>query len=548
MIYLRDYLHDIPLRLLKRIAEKTGASAEYGARIKLLNAVDRVFWDGSLVRRMVDSMPEEMRQVLSLVAFSFDAGIPEAVLLRKAGLQAEQMGPILNELILSGLIGGFRRPEMRYFSPRGPAEQVRAIFSRGVVVPPEDHKAALPPASFPALLEDICSLAAAAYREPLPVTLKGHIRKTVLDRIFTGSPITNDTEGSSFSPHRDEFVTGYLVKRGLMEFDGRAAALTQAFGGWINLGTSDRMQDIASYALELYLTDDSAIVPFVGLFGELVPGTVLDPDGLARFFHERTPASYPFTSLSPRIHTVLACIRHLGAFAVVEGRYVMTETGCALFRGETLPLERAVSSSFTLQPNFEVLIGPELDPRIRFTLELMSTRKRRDIILTNMVEKSGIAKARERGMSVGDVLEFFERHSRSALPQNVRFSIATWAEAYGNVLFEPVMLMRFRNGNDCESVMHVPSIAPYIRERISETSVAIPADKVLAIASMLKDIGWFPEVSGESVCDPVRRGTVFRSMSVRSLAASRDLSPASKSFIIPEEHPKDDTPIDKDME
>jgi len=155
MIHLRDYLHDIPLRLLKRIAERTGATAEYGARIKLLNAVDKAFWDGALVRRMVEAMPDETRRVLSLVAFSFDSGIQEATLLRKSGLQPARIGPILDELTISGLIGGIRRPEIRYFTPRGPAEQARAILANGVVIGPEDQSSPVPPAPFPALLEDI---------------------------------------------------------------------------------------------------------------------------------------------------------------------------------------------------------------------------------------------------------------------------------------------------------------------------------------------------------------------------------------------------------
>ncbi len=548
MIHLRDYLHDIPLRLLKRIAEKTGATAEYGARIKLLNAVDRAFWDGALVSRMVEAMPEEERRVLCLVAFSFDSGIQEAALLRKAGMPITQLGPILDELTVSGLVGGIRRPEVRYFAPRGPAEQARAILSDGAVNAPGDHAAGIPPAPFPALLEDIYSLAAAAYREPLPVTLKGHIRKTVLDKVFAGSPISNDTDGSSFASHRDEFVMGYLQERGILDFGGRSADLTPVFGSWIDMGASARVQDIAAYALKLFLADDSVIVPFTGILGELVPGAAFDPAGLARFLHERTPASYPLSSLKPRVHSALACIRHLGAFAFEGGRYIMTETGRAIFRGDPLPIERAVSNTFTLQPNFEVLVGPELDPRVRFTLELMSTRKSRDIILTNMVEKAGIAKARERGMSVGEVLAFFERHSRSALPQNVRFSIAGWAEAYGNVSFEPVMLMRFRSGDDCEGVMHVPSIAPYIRERISETAVAIPADKVQAIAAMLKESGWFPEVSGESAGDPAHRGEPFRSENVRALVAARDLPTVARGFIVPEDPLQDETPTDKDME
>ncbi|MHB9030940.1 MAG: hypothetical protein ACYC9O_19395, partial [Candidatus Latescibacterota bacterium] len=119
-MYLSDYLHDIPLKALKRIAGHLGVSVEYQARIKLMNAIDRAFWDGALIRRLTQDLTEKARLALSLVAFSYDAGVQESALLRKmdrlAGARRREVRDIMENLTLSALAGGLQREEPIYFS------------------------------------------------------------------------------------------------------------------------------------------------------------------------------------------------------------------------------------------------------------------------------------------------------------------------------------------------------------------------------------------------------------------------------------------------
>ncbi len=537
-MYLRDYLHDLPLKYLKRIAVHLGIAVEYQARIKLMNAIDRAFWDGTLTPRLVCGLSDTGRQALSFVAFSYEAGAEETQLARKMeklyGASRDEIESALEELALSGLIGGMRTAETIYFSPRGVAEEARKLLAAEVIFPPNPART-IPSVSFPSLMEDIFSFLAAAYREPIALTLKGHIKRNVLERLFADSP-TGREDSEHFSPEdRNAFVSEYLSERGLLQFERREAVITPLLDGWLGLSMTARTQDVVAFALRHYLGENHAVIPFQGLMSETPAGSSVHPGDLARFLHSGTLATGTIARLQVRTAQMLSVLGSLGLLLFQGGRFIMTDAGERFFLGEPMPIDASVSTHFTLQPNFEALIGPELDPRVRFTLELMSHRKSRDIILTSVVSRGGVARARERGMSTKEVLAFFESHSRTPLPQNVRFSLENWAKAYGSIHFEPALLMRFRDAATCEGVMHIPEIAPYIRERLSDTILTISPDRMQIVAELLRKSGYLPEIAGESLPNPARSGEPFAPVTVPMLLAEAAMPEPNRNFVFPEE-------------
>ena len=537
-MYLRDYLHDLPLKHLKRIAAHLGISVEYQARIKLMNAIDRAFWDGALTPRLIRNLSENGRRMLSLVAFSYESGARQSHLVRKmeklSGIHRAEVDDLLEELTLSAFIGGVQAAEAVYFSPRGIVEEARKLLASEIITAPESGQP-VPSAAFPCLMEDIFSFLAAAYREPISLTLKGSIKRNVLDRIFTDSPTGNE-DPEHFSPEdRDTFVTEYLIGRGLLRFERRDAVVTPSLDGWLGLSMTARTQDVIAFALRHYLGESQAVVPFQGLITETPSGFSIHPENLAQFLHTGTLAAGTVARLQVRVWQMLSVLGYMGLLLYRGGQFIMTETGERFFHGERLSIDNSITGYFTLQPNFEALIGPELDPRVRFTLELMSQRKSRDIILTSVVSRGGVALARERGMSTRDVLTFFERHSRTLLPQNVRFSLENWAKAYGSIHFEPALLMRFRDPATCEGVMHIPEIAPYIRERLSETVLTISPDRMQVVAGLLRKSGYLPEITGESTPDPARSGEPFIPITIQTLLSEESMPEPNRNFVFPEE-------------
>jgi hypothetical protein len=363
------------------------------------------------------------------------------------------------------------------------------------------------------------------------------LKRTCLERIFSGSTTGGDAP-QFFSPdNRDALVIDYLRERGLLVFDHRYARASSLLCGWLEMTVTERTQDVASFTLTRILSDSSTIVPFVGILGEIPAGTEIDPSDFASMLHTGTMAAGGFTRLQGKITQLLSVFASLGLFIFRNGKFILTFAGERFSRGEVLPFERNESDLFTLQPNFEVIAGPELNLRVRFTLELLSSRKNRDVIITHSVNRGGVAKARERGMSTGEVVEFFRRHSRTPLPQNVQFSLETWAKAYGSIYFEPVMLMRFQDPETCRNVLHIPEIAPYIKERLSETALVVPPERISILTAILRRTGYLPEVYGETVDDPARSGEPYVPQSISTILAGYTMPEIHRNFFLPEDTP-----------
>ncbi|MDP2983815.1 MAG: helicase-associated domain-containing protein [Candidatus Latescibacter sp.] len=547
-MYLRDYLHDIPLKALKSIACSLGITVEYEARIKLMNAIDRAFWDGALGIRLLNSLTEEERRVLSLIAFSYDAGVHESALAKKlekiSGTRRRELEEILKKLVSYALIGGIRDKDPLFFCLRGNSETIRKTIIGGFLAPPEPA-VPVPPSSIPTLMEDIIAFLAEAYREELPLTLKGRLKRTCLERIFTGSTTGGDAP-QFFSPdNRDALAIDYLRERGLLVFDYRYARASSLLGGWLEMTVTERTQDAASFTLTRILSDSSTIVPFVGILGEIPAGTEIDPSDFASMLHTGTMAAGGYARLQGKITQMLSVFASLGLLIFRNGKFILTFAGERFSRGDVLPFERNESDLFTLQPNFEVIAGPELNLRVRFILELLSSRKNRDVIITHSVNRGGVARARERGMSTGEVVEFFRRHSRTPLPQNVQFSLETWAKAYGSIYFEPVMLMRFQDPETCRNVLHIPEIAPYIKERLSETALVVSSERISILTAILKRTGYLPEVYGESVADTARSGEPYAPQSISTILARYTMPEIHRNFFFPEDAPPSEKGIEE---
>lgn len=542
-MYLRDYLNDIPLRHLRMIADRLGVKVEYRARIKLTNAIDHAFWEGGLTDRLVADLDDRQRLVLSIIAFSFRAGITERALVRRmerlTGMQRADIIATVTSLIPFALAGGISgSDDRRYFCPGGIGDRVREIMLEDVLYHPETAGGHIP-AGPPDLVEDIFSFLAKVYKSPAPLTLGGRVKKVALDRIFEGSPVTEGPQALTWE-FRNAFVIEYLKQRGLIEFSRREVIALPPAGGWLRLSMTDRYADLAAFAFRHLLHDHMTIVTMYGILGEMLAGTGIDVPGLADFLHGKTPATGGAVRLESRLAGLMRVFSHLGLFHARDGRYVMTAAGEQFFSGGRLPMDDAMSSCFMIQPNYEVIAGPELQPVIRMILELMSRRKNRDVVTTYTLAPEGVADARERGMSTADIVAFFERHSRTPLTQNIRFSLESWAEAYGRISFETVTLMRFRDAAACESVLHMPEIAPFIRERLSDTVVIVTAASVPGISASLKKNGFRPASFGKQTPDPVLEGGEYRFAGISTLLDEYNIPDIRHTFVFPEPEPSSD--------
>ncbi|MBN1291279.1 MAG: helicase-associated domain-containing protein [Candidatus Latescibacteria bacterium] len=537
-MYLRDYLHDIPLKALKSIAKTLEVPVEYGARIKLINAVDRAFWDGTLTERLLEKLPEIDTRVISFLTFSFDAGIHEKELIRhtekNVGVGDMEVKSALMRLLPLALVGGVKENDNLFFCPKGIDVQVRKILLKDLFSQ-SDSAYKIPSASPSNLIEDIFSFLAEAYKGKIPLTLMGKIKKTFLDRVYSGSATCSTFSPGITEEKRNSFISDYLKSRGLISYGRRKAYSSEKLSGWLQLTVTERLQDIVSYALKSVLQDEYTIIAFTGIMNETPAGAEFSSSALAQFLHTWTMAPGDLTRLEIQLRDMLSILYHTGLLAFRNNRFIMTISGERLFNGESLFWDESISDFFMVQPNFEVIVGPEIHPATRFKLELLTTRKNRDMVLTYDITQLGITRARERGMDTNSILRFFEQHSRTPIPQNVRFSIEKWAEAYGSIYFDKVTLMRFRDTAYCKSVMHLPDIRPFIKEQLTDTVIVISRDRVSKIIEILKKAGYQPELFGESPVQTTSAPETFKIHSINDIINETKMPAIHSEFIFPEE-------------
>ena len=102
--------------------------------------------------------------------------------------------------------------------------------------------------------------------------------------------------------------------------------------------------------------------------------------------------------------------------------------------------------------------------------------------------------------------------------------------------------MRFHDAAICEGVMHIPEIAPYIRERLSDTVLTISPDRMQIVASLLRKSGFLPEITGESAPDPARSGEPFTPATIQMLLSKESMPEPNRNFVFPEEKIEPSTP------
>ena len=125
------------------------------------------------------------------------------------------------------------------------------------------------------------------------------------------------------------------------------------------------------------ISDHFTILAFTGLIKNIPAGSSFSAKDLAGFLHEWTVSPRDYTKLETEVNEMLVVLYHMGLLSCVDNRYIMTESGEKFFGGKKLPLDDSMSDFFTIQPNFEIIVGPEIKPAIRFKIERVEAVGRR---------------------------------------------------------------------------------------------------------------------------------------------------------------------------
>lgn len=132
------------------------------------------------------------------------------------------------------------------------------------------------------------------------------------------------------------------------------------------------------------------------------------------------------------------------------------------------------SRSIIVNPDFEVLLFPDADVNaIAHELGRFAVRTKSEEVAHYRIGRAEIERAVVKGLGADEILAFLERHGRVPVPQNVAYSIRSWAERVGFAEQQPVVLFETSTEDAMERALGLPAVARLVTKRVSPTAVAL---------------------------------------------------------------------------
>lgn len=361
-----------------------------------------------------------------------------------------------------------------------------------------DAEAELTVSSSGALDDDIFALLAFAAKNELALTQRGAVHKRHLQALqgelalAASEPLRRMGLAYGWADAYDAgtaVVLDAALRLELLAMDGGALRVQPArLREWLRLPRSAR-DAVLRAAWTARLWPSEPLVQHAAAAAQLAPrGVWLALPRLAAWLAR-------FAGAAPVPLAELAAAQWLEPAAALG----WLELGRSSRTGELLlrvPPEEADAQEtpgrFYVQPDFELIVPPDVPADVRWELERIAERRSTDQVHVYAVTQSSVRFACENGASAQVIAGFLEEHGMFELPDNVRQAIGQWAGSYGNVSFARVTLLRCANAELAEQVLQHPKAAAYLMARLGDTEFIVPDAAVSELQSLLDKAGLAP--------------------------------------------------------
>jgi hypothetical protein len=153
------------------------------------------------------------------------------------------------------------------------------------------------------------------------------------------------------------------------------------------------------------------------------------------------------------------------------------------------------SAPLIVNPDFEIILYPDGDTYDLVTeLDRFADRVSSDSAYRYRLTEGSIEKAVAEGLEPSSILRTLSEHSRVEVPQNVIYSIGQWAEKVKFVSQATVSLVRGRNKEVIDRILHDKRLRGHVIERLSPTALLMSQDVPReTLARLLEPLGVFLE-------------------------------------------------------
>ncbi len=146
----------------------------------------------------------------------------------------------------------------------------------------------------------------------------------------------------------------------------------------------------------------------------------------------------------------------------------------------------------TLQPNFEMMIPPDMPLHILWEIERFADHHHTDVVSVYHLSRQSIIRGLRDGLSSDNIRKWLHDLTNDRIPQNIRFSLDEWFDSFGRVEVQEVILLRCRSAEIAEDILHLPEADTAIVERLGPNLLSARRSKLEDLLSTLERLGLAP--------------------------------------------------------
>lgn len=487
------------------------------------------------VARRLQGLPEKTLALLGAVVASHGGMASRATLEKSHKALSRWNRKELQELLESRLLGTVRHVSLGEYGIHQFDEAI-VVFAEVMEPLRELLHLSPPPVDMVRslgvdLISDISAFLSYVEHNPIKLTLSGKVYRTAVRKLEDSFILTRESglSGEWLFQYLYDFCDGQaLITRG----DDRSITLTIKGRSWDRTPLEKKLARLLKFCsaqwtagvepfhgerlLQLYLERCKQLP--VGRWVEInAPAFDARAQYLAQLDHlgvrDRFQSRYQFAQQSgmrdvAQLATALTTWARERLFLLGmvdlgerDGKPValrLTSLGAKAL-GLQVPEGEEGGPPLIVNPDFEIILFPDGSSYDLITrLDRFAERTSSDSAYRYRITEGSVEKAVAEGLEPATILRTLSEHSRVEVPQNVIYSIGQWAEKVKFVSHTVVSLVRGRNKEVIDRILHDEALRPHVVERLSPTAILLSPDLSRErFGEMLASLGVFLEERDE---------------------------------------------------
>lgn len=315
-------------------------------------------------------------------------------------------------------------------------------------------------------------------REGLPLTAKGSIHKKNLKRLAEQLSFRDEYfHGVSVLSHYPEIeslsvtvVIDLMLCLGLISKQNGGYFLKfDILKGWLQLSESRMKEILYTVVINRYGSSRPADQHFRHLISapELSPGKWIElPELMNWMVDSKLVKGNERTELEKNSLEWLRCLVGFGwcdlgqsQDGVLGFRWTSAKPKLTYDNEPILETNNELSStSFIVQPDFEVLVPPEVPYSVRWTLAGCSELLQSDVMWSFRLTREMLEFAADKGISPQACISWLSAHAFDGIPSVVKLSLEQWGRSIGRTSLSEVILLTCQSEEDGAIVASHPRL------------------------------------------------------------------------------------------